>query len=49
MKTLMAEQHAANGTICRKFNYTFTEPTAEEIDYTQEGLKFKNNGTMILG
>jgi hypothetical protein len=38
-----------NGTICIKFNYTFTEPTAEEIDYTQKGLKFKNNGRVILG
>jgi len=39
----------ANGTICIKFNYTFTELTAEEIDYTQKGLKFKNNETVILG
>jgi hypothetical protein len=37
-----------NGTIWIKFNYTFTEPPQEEIDYTQEGIKFKNNGTVIL-
>ena len=37
-----------NGTIWIKFNYTFTEPPPEEIDYTQKGLKFKNNGTVIL-
>jgi hypothetical protein len=37
-----------NGTIWIKFNYTFTEPAPEEIDYTQEGIKFKNNGTVIL-
>lgn len=38
-----------NGTICIKFNYTFTEPIAEEIDYSQKRLKFKNNGRVILG
>ncbi|MDQ3968193.1 MAG: hypothetical protein M3275_07340 [Thermoproteota archaeon] len=37
-----------NGTIWIKFNYTCTEPPNEEIDYTQEGLKFKRNGTVIL-
>jgi hypothetical protein len=37
-----------NRTIWIKFNYTFTEPLNEEIDYTQEGLKFKSNGTVIL-
>ena len=37
-----------NGTIWIKFNYTFTEPPNEEIEYTQEGLKFKNNRTVIL-
>ena len=37
-----------NRTIWIKFNYTFTEPSPEEIDYTTEGLKFKNNGIVIL-
>jgi hypothetical protein len=37
-----------NGTIWIKFNYTFTEPDPAEIEYTTEGLKFKNNGTVIL-
>jgi hypothetical protein len=37
-----------NGTIWIKFNYTFTEPAPEEIDYTTEGLKFKSNGTTIF-
>lgn len=35
-------------TIRIKFNYTFTEPPNEEIDYTEEGIKFKNNGMVIL-
>jgi hypothetical protein len=37
-----------NDTIRIKFNYTFTELPHEEIDYTEEGIKFKNNGTVIL-
>ncbi len=32
-----------NGTIWIKFNYTFTEPAPEEIDYTQEGLKLNQS------
>jgi hypothetical protein len=27
-----------NGTIWIKFNYTFTNPLASELDYTQEGI-----------
>jgi hypothetical protein len=37
-----------NGTISIKFNYTFTEPPNEEIDYTTEGLKFKSNRTAVI-
>jgi hypothetical protein len=37
-----------NDTIRIKFNYTFRGPPNEEIDYTDEGIKLKNNGTVIL-
>jgi hypothetical protein len=37
-----------NGTIKIKGDYIFTELSSNEIDYTQEGLKFKNSGTVIL-
>lgn len=36
-----------NGTIWIKFNYSSTEPPNVEFDYSREGLKLKNNGTVI--
>jgi hypothetical protein len=37
-----------NGIIRIQGDYIFTNPSSEEIDYTQESLKFKSNGTVIL-
>jgi hypothetical protein len=37
-----------NSTIRIQGAYFFTNPSSEEIDYTEEGVKFKNNGTVIL-
>lgn len=37
------------GTVKIQGDYLFTKPSSEEIDHTQEGIKFKNNGAVILG
>ena len=37
-----------NGAIRIQGDYIFTNPSSEELDYTQEGIKFKSNGTVIL-
>jgi hypothetical protein len=35
--------HSKSREIC-----IFAEPISQEIDYTQEGLKFRNNEAVIL-
>jgi hypothetical protein len=37
-----------NGTMVLHFNHSWTHAQKNDIDYISEGLKFKNNGTVIL-
>jgi hypothetical protein len=37
-----------NGTIVLQFNYTWTHDQEDDIEFSSTGLKFANNGTVIL-